>query len=154
MATPKQTEQTQALVPARTNPYALDTSLAPVDWAAIRERIDPQGKKVKARELVGQSLLIVAYQPFESTQNPGATCYYCRAIVEETGELVNFVAGGQAVVEVLDGFDRLRGTYREALDMGDDERSQELAAIGATAPIRVTMQWVPQGKNNGYYVFA
>lgn len=152
--TPK-TEPTdeRALTVARTNPYALDTNLAPVDWRAMRERFDPQGIQIPAKELVGETFTIVMYRPVESSYEGGGVFYYCRCLKEDTGEIFNTTLGGAAVVEVLDAFDRLRNAYHEAVSMGDSVRALELADMGAVAPLRVTLDFVTQGKYNGYYVF-
>ena len=152
--TDKKTDpQTTDLVTRRNNPYQLDTNLAPVDWKSMRERFDPQGVKVAARELVGQTFTITEYRPVESSFPTGGVFYFVKGLQEDTGELFNTTLGGQAIVEVLNSFDALRSAYQEAVNFGDDARAAELAALGANAPLRVTLAWVAQGKYEGYYVF-
>lgn len=143
----------RALTTVRANPYALDTNLAPVDWRAMREKFDPQGAHVEAKDMIGQTFSILMFRPVESSYKEGDVFYYCKCLKEDTGEIFNTTLGGQAVVEILDAFDRLRTSYQQAVQMGDNDRALELANLGANAPIRVTLGWVSQGKYNGYYVF-
>lgn len=150
-------EETRApgtdLVARRTNPYQLDTNLEPVDWSSLRERFDPQGDKVEAKGLIGQSFTIVEYRAVDSSYEGNEVFYHVKGLMADTGELFNTSLGGQAVVDVLNSFDALRSAYQEAVRYGDDARAQELAELGATKPIQVTLGWVAQGKYSGYYVF-
>ena len=140
-----------AIVPRKASPYRLNTSLAPVDWKTMREQFDPQGERVPAKELVDTKFTIVELHPVHSTLNAKLDhFYYCRC-VDADGALFNTILGGQAVVEVLDSFDALRAAYVEAEGMGDPDRMAELKAVGAMAPITVTLRYQKGGEYSGYY---
>jgi len=139
------------IVPRAASPYRLDTSLAPVDWKQTRERFDPQGDRVAAKELVDQTFTIVDFRPVESTLSAKTDhFYYCKCINPD-GVLFNTILGGQGVVEVLDSFDALRAAYIEAEALNDQERMHELKSVGAMAPITVTLRYKRGGKYSGYY---
>lgn len=141
------------LVARRTNPYQLDTNLEPVDWSSLREKFDPQGEKVDARDLIGKTFTIVEYRAIDSSYEEADVFYHVKGLYVDTGELFNTSLGGQAVVDVLDSFDALRSAYQEAVKNGDDARAADLAELGATKPIQVTLGWMAQGKYSGYYIF-
>lgn len=153
MTDKKKEDLTGDLVVRRTNPYALDTNLEPVDWKSLREEFDPQGIAQDAKELVGRSFTITEYRPIESAYEGSEVFYYVKGVLKDTGELFHTSLGGQAVVEILNSFDALRSAYREALQFGDDARADELAALGANRPLLVTLNWIAQGKFGGYYIF-
>lgn len=140
-----------ALVPVRTNPYRLNTNLAPVDWKRLRESIDPQGEHVPARDLVDCSFVIDEFRPVESTLSADPSIFYWCRCHDQDGKVFNTTLGGRAVVEVLELFDRLRAAYKDAQALGDTERVQQLEAVGANAPVALTLRFAAQGKYNGYY---
>ena len=139
------------IVPRHKSPYRLDTSLQPVEWKSMREQFDPQGERVAAKELVDTTFTIVEMHPVKSTLNAELDhFYYCRC-VDENGALFNTILGGGAVVEVLDSFDALRAAYVEAEGLGDTERMAGLRAVGAMAPLVVTLRYQRGGQFAGYY---
>ncbi len=146
-------DDAQAIIASRANPYALNTALKPVDLATIRERIDPQGKKVKASDLVDKTFTIVECQPFKGTL-PGSReiIYYVKG-VDENGELFHTTIGGKVTAGWLDTLAELTDEWREAKSMGDDARVAQLEDIGAGRPVTVTMRWKPGGDNPGHYIF-
>jgi len=143
----------QSIIARADNPYRLDTTLAPVDWKSLKEQFDPEGKKILAQDLIGQTFSIVELHPFASSfEGARETVYYVRA-VDADGELFNTVLGGGAVAEILDSFTALNAAHHQAHSMGDEERCAELLELGATRPITVTLGWRKGGKFSGYYVF-
>jgi hypothetical protein len=153
MSTKVTPDDAQSIIATRANPYALQTSLAPVDLATIRERIDPQGKKIQARDLVDKPFTIVAIHPFQGTL-PGSreTIYHVRG-VDEAGELFHTTLGGSVVCEWLDTLSDLTAAWAEAKAMADDVRVAELEAAGAGRPVKVTLRWHTGGTKSGYYEF-
>ncbi len=146
-------EDAQSIIASRANPYALQTSLAPVDLATIRERVDPQGKHLKAEELIDKTFTIVLVQPFQGTL-PGSreTIYHVRA-VDENGELFHTTIGGKVACEWLDTLNDLTAAWALAKSMGDDARVKQLEEAGAGRPVRVTLRWHVGGAKAGYYEF-
>lgn len=146
-------EQTHLAVVKRDNPFALDTGLKPVPWKEMRERFAPIGEERKAKDLVDTTFTIRSFKPVESSLSTVSDHFYFCICTDEDGALFHTTLGGQAVVDVLDDFDRLRTAYLDALQLGDDERRQELLALGAMSPITVTLRKVSGGRFGGYYTF-
>lgn len=146
-------QDAQAIIARASNPGALNTTLAPVDLAQVRERIDPQGEARKAAEMIGRKFTIVEISPYASSFAGGrATVYWVKA-VDENGVLFNMTLGGQVVCDALDALASLTAAWFEARQMGDDARVAELDALGAGRPVTVTLVEKHQGKYGRYYDF-
>jgi hypothetical protein len=146
-------DDAQSIIAARANPYALNTSLAPVDLATIRERINPQGPKIAAKDLVGQRFTIVEVTPFKGTLPGSREIIYHVKAVDERGELFHTTIGGKVAAQWLDDLNELTAAWTRATEMGDDERAQQLEGLGAGRPVTVKLVWLAQGENPGYYTF-
>lgn len=140
-----------AVLPRQVNPYALNTQLQPVNWREMREKFNPQGPEMPARELVGRTFTILELRPVPSSYQEGDTFFYVRAVLSDTGAIFHTSLGGQAVVEVLADFHALNTAYLSARETNDTARMAELESVGAGAPITVSLGWKAQGQFSGYY---
>lgn len=146
-------EDAQSIIARAANPYKLNTTLKPVDLAAVKERLDPQGRKVKAADLVDQTFTIVELHPYESSLNKEAPTVYWVKAVDAQGELFNTTLGGKQLVEALGNVAALNAEAATAREMGDDARVAELEELGADRPLTVTLRQVKGGKFGRYYTF-
>ncbi len=153
MSTKLTPDDAQSIISRSSNPYKLNTTLKPVDLAALKEKIDPQGRKVKARDLIDTTFTIVEMRPVESTLNPEQDHYYWVKAVDGAGELMNFSLSSQRLVEALDDIAALNAELASAREMGDDERVKELEEVGAGRPMTLTLREVKGGKYGRYYTF-
>lgn len=146
-------DDAQSIIPRASNPYRLNTTLKPVDLAALREKIDPTGRKVKAADLIDQTFTIVELHPYESTLNKEAPTVYWVKCVDADGALFSTTLGGKQLVEALDSVAALNAEAATAAEMGDDARLAELEELGAHRPLTVTLRMVKGGKFGRYYTF-
>jgi len=140
-----------ALIQRKTNPYALEAQLAPVDWKEMRERFNPQGQEIPAKELIGRTFTILELRPINSSYKEGDIFFYIKGVLAPDGELFHSSLGGQAVVEILSDFHALNTAWQLAKETNDVERLAELETVGAGRPIVLTLGWKAQGAYSGYY---
>ena len=145
--------ETEAIIARKVDPYALDSTLAPVDWKAMREQFDPQGPSIPAEELVGRSFTILSLKPFKSAYAGKRSEVYWIKAMDQDGTLFNTVLGGVVVCETLDAFAMLNAEYIKALQERDEVRIAELEAVGAGRPIGVTLIKREAGSGVEYYDF-
>lgn len=146
-------DDAQSIIKRATNPYALNTTLKPVDLAFIRETLNPQGRKVKAEDLIDTKFTIVEVHPYESTFEGGQpTVYWCKC-VDDKGELFNTTLGGQKLCQALADVCALNAAAFTAAQMGNDDEVAKLEALGANRPLTITLRQVHGGKFGRYYDF-
>lgn len=115
--------------------------IVPAEWSAplgepamsvaeAKADLDIGYPHVKAEELKGKTFTIVGAQTFPSTLSPDTDPFFCLCRDDENGELWTTVMGGKQPVEFLSAY----------------------FAKGGTRPLLVTLQYVEQGKFDGYYV--
>jgi len=106
------------------------TADKPVDLLQVARELDIVAPHQKAEDLVGQTFTIYGARWVPSTLSPGDHYYFCRCVDPETGEKFTTSLGGQAVVDVLDGYFGAR----------------------VDKPITIKLGFVRQGSFEGYYV--
>jgi len=143
----------QGIIARSTNPGVLNTTLAPVDLATVREKVAPQGEVRKAADLVGSRFTIVEINPYQSSFSGGRATVYWVKCVDEDGILFNTTLGGQVVCDALDALASLTAAWFEARQMADDARVAQLEEMGAGRPVMVTLIERHQGKFGRYYDF-
>jgi hypothetical protein len=153
MSTKLTPDDAQSIIARASNPYKLNTTLKPVDLAAIKEKIDPQGPTIKAKQLIDTTFTIVEMHPWESTlSGKPSTVYWVKAVNAE-GELFNTNLSGGKVVAALEAIAELNAEAANAAAMGDDARVAELEELGANRPLTITLRYKAGGKFGHYYDF-
>lgn len=110
-------------------PYNPDPNATPVSLSLMLKKVGLGGPRVPAKSLVGVPIIIMSAKWFLSSFDNQDHAYFCRVKEVATGEEMCTVFGGGAVVDVLDA----------------------IAKTGLNAPIQVVLQWVTQGRYEGYY---
>lgn len=83
----------------------------------------------QARELCDMALVLLSARPFKSSYDPSKKAYFC-TFTDEDEKRYTTVLGGGAVVPILDA----------------------LIKTGFRSPLAVTLEFVEQGQNDGYYI--
>lgn len=128
---PKPNTQLQPVAPVRPRQIVADASAAPVVLADVLREMGMAGIPVKARELVGHTLIISRAKPFASSFDPTSDAWFVVARDLDTNNDVTTVLGGAAVVEILEAY----------------------ANHGNGAPLQVKLAWNEGGSFSGYYTF-
>lgn len=131
----------------------LNLGMEPVDWKEAKEKFDPSGDRIPAKDLIDRTFIISEIKPFESSFGDGGTAFYIKATLPDTGELFNTILGGSVTGEVLASFMDLNAQLQEALELGDNDQIAYLTGLGAGAPIKVTLREMSGGKFGRYYAF-
>lgn len=108
-----------------------EANAEPLDWSLFAKQAGIRGTPKTAAELIDTTFDILRGKPFESSYEKQDHAWFC--IVRPVGqdELFETTLGGQALVEILDAY----------------------AKSGLQNPMRVTLDFVKSGKNDGYYQF-
>ena len=107
-----------------------DIGAKPRTLADISEEYGIVAPHQAAKDLIGETFAIQAMRRVESNLGGVGYYYFVLALDPKTGESYTTTLGGQAVVQVLD----------------------RLIEKGVTDPVTVTLDFVEQGKYDGYYV--
>jgi len=127
-------EETQPEVTSLSlNPFVLpiDKGKEPVELSTILAAMGLSGARIPAEELKDARFTILGAKAFQSSFQQDAHAYFCVCALEDTGEVITTVLGGQACVEILDA----------------------LAAQHFDQPLKVTLRYKVGGAYSGYYFF-
>jgi len=111
--------------------FEADITKEPKEIRQVMEELGLLGPHVKAKELVGETFIILKAKTFKGKGDPDYPPYYCHCTDMKKSEVFTTVLGGQAVVDMLK-------TYFEQ---------------GPADPLKVTLGWVEAGEFGGYYIF-
>lgn len=104
----------------------------PVVLGEVLSELGLPSMQVKATDLVGQTFNIVSAAEFDSQFEGQGRVYYCVVKMDKDDNLYSVVFGGMAVIHVL-------SMYIDA---------------GRGRPLRVTLNFVDQGRHDGYYTLS
>jgi hypothetical protein len=108
-----------------------DPDAKPLVLADVLREMGMAGRPVKAKEIVGHTIIINRAKPFVSSFDPTSDAWFVVAFDVDLGEQVTTVLGGTAVVEILEAY----------------------AAHGSGSPLQVKLNWNDGGSFIGYYTF-